>query len=47
MGGVPATQVPELHVSLPLQTVASAQALPSGLAGFEQTPVPVLQVPIS
>ena len=44
-GEAPATQVPAVHVSAPLHTVASAQELPSGLAGFEQTPVDVLQVP--
>jgi hypothetical protein len=44
-GAVPATHAPELQVSAPLQAVASAQDVQSGLAGFEQTPVVVLQVP--
>lgn len=44
-GGTPATQVPEVHVSAPLHTVASAHELPSGFAGFEQTPVEASQVP--
>jgi hypothetical protein len=36
--GVPATQVPLWHVSAPLQTVESAQAVPLATTGFEQTP---------
>jgi hypothetical protein len=42
---VPPTQVPAVQVSAPLQTVASAHELPSGFAGFEQTPVDASQVP--
>jgi hypothetical protein len=46
-GGVPAVQEPVWHVSEPLHTVASLQAVPFGLAGFEQVPVEGLQVPAS
>ena len=47
VGGVPAVQVPDWHVSLPLQTVASLHEVPFAFAGFEQTPVLVLHVPTS
>jgi hypothetical protein len=39
--------VPELQVSEPLHTVASAHDAPSGFAGFEHTPVAELHVPMS
>jgi hypothetical protein len=45
--GVPATHVPEEHVSAPLHTVPSGHAVPFGFVGFEQTPVDVLHVPTS
>jgi hypothetical protein len=46
-GAVPARHVPAWQSSAPLQTVASAHEAPSGLSGFEHTPVVGLQVPAS
>src|SRR5207248_17173 len=43
--GAPATQEPPWHVSLWVQALPSVQAIPSALAGLEQTPVAASQVP--
>jgi len=43
-GFVP-VQVPAWHVSVCVQASPSVHALPSGFAGFEQTPVVGLHVP--
>ena len=45
VGGVPATQVPALHVSAPLQALLSVQDVPLGAAGLVHAPVPALQLP--
>jgi hypothetical protein len=39
------TQAPLWHASFAVQEFASLQPVPSGAAGFEQTPVPESQVP--
>jgi hypothetical protein len=41
----PPAQVPAAHTSLAVQALSSLQVVPSGAAGFEQTPVAGLQVP--
>jgi len=38
-------QMPPVQVSGNVQMFPSSQTVPSGAAGFEQTPVPGLQVP--
>jgi hypothetical protein len=43
--GFAPVQVPVWHVSVCVHAFPSLQLLPSDFAGFEQTPVPVLQVP--
>jgi hypothetical protein len=43
-GFVPA-HTPASHLSVCVQPLLSLQAVPSDLAGFEQTPVEGLQVP--
>jgi hypothetical protein len=43
--GFPPVHVPVWHVSVCVQAFPSLQLLPSDLAGFEHTPVPVLHVP--
>lgn len=43
--GLPLTHEPLWQVSATVQPFPSEQLLPSAFAGFEQAPVPVLQVP--
>jgi hypothetical protein len=43
--GFDPVQVPDWHVSVCVHAFPSAHVVPSALAGFEQTPVPVLHVP--
>ena len=43
----PPTQTPPLQVSAVVQALPSVQLVPFGLFGFEQMPVPGLQVPAS
>jgi hypothetical protein len=43
--GLPPVQLPAWHVSVRVQALPSVQAVPLGAAGFEQTPVPGLQLP--
>jgi hypothetical protein len=43
--GAPGIQDPPKQLSESVQTFPSLQALPLGLTGLEQTPVPVLQTP--
>jgi hypothetical protein len=45
--GVPGVQAPDSHVSEPLHTVASLQAVPFGFSGFEQVPLEGLHAPAS
>src|SRR3954463_8246787 len=45
--GVPPTQAPALHVSNWVHALPSLHEAPSIFAGFEQTPVPGLQIPAS
>ena len=47
MTGLPPVQVPLWQVSLVVQALASSQALPAALSGFEQTPVVESHVPAS
>ena len=41
----PGTQAPAVHTSVTVHMLPSSQAVPSALAGLEQTPVVVSQVP--
>ena len=43
---VPALQTPPRQLSMPLHLLPSSQLTPSASAGFEQTPVDGLHVPI-
>jgi hypothetical protein len=45
--GLPPLQAPDWQVSVCVHASPSLQAVPFALTGFEQTPVPVLQVPAS
>jgi hypothetical protein len=41
----PPTQAPNTHESVCVQALPSLHGLPTALTGFEQAPVPALQVP--
>jgi len=45
--GLLPVQTPLSQVSVFVQALSSLQLVPLALAGFEHTPVPVLQVPAS
>lgn len=45
MGAAPPVQTPSAHNSAPLQMLPSEQAVPSGAAGFEHSPLVESQVP--
>jgi hypothetical protein len=42
---LPSTHAPAWHVSPVVQALSSSHAVPSGMAGFEQAPVPAWHVP--
>src|SRR5438876_200527 len=45
VAGLPPVHTPASHVSVCVHALPSLHDVPSVLAGFEQTPVPVLQTP--